>query len=247
MTTRTKIRKQSAPAMRRSPGSVLWYESGPEPITADPKLATVIVKVGLAINAIHSVVFGSKSASEHARRATSRRDAVAYWVTAAAFLKEATELASKEMKLLRPLALRAGMKPALVDQVVRLCHGDHKAWATLRLARKKIGFHWDDNIIGPAVMAFANHSRIVWVELERNSHPVHTLAFTVLVDAIFPCSAEADTDLERFDAEMDESTDALTQALELIARFFHASTRGYLKQIGATRRTLAPRRRRRGE
>ena len=71
------IVRPTDPPMRRSAGSVVWFESGPEPILEDPRLATIIVKVGMASNAINSIMLVARAVSRRRRTAAKTRDSLA--------------------------------------------------------------------------------------------------------------------------------------------------------------------------
>ena len=156
------------PPMKRSPGSVRWFESGPGPILLDPELATTIVKVGMASNAINSLLLVSRAVSRRRSSAAKHRDSLILLVSAAAYLKESVELARREMSQLRALADHGGMSKVALQRVGQLCAGKHPASETLQFARNKLGFHWDHDLVFPSVLAFVRTKQLSgWNQTSR--------------------------------------------------------------------------------
>jgi hypothetical protein len=120
MTRQATRAEPTDPPMRRTARSVTWFESGPEPIRSDPELATAIVAVGLASNAINSVLLIARAVARRRHSAAKTRDSLALLVIESAFLKEASQLAGREMKRLRPLAMATRMSRERIERVVQL-------------------------------------------------------------------------------------------------------------------------------
>lgn len=222
------------PPMEPHAESIKWFESGPAPILFDPEMATVIVQIGMATNAINSVLSLSRSVSRRRASAAKIRDSLALLVTASAFLKESTELAGREMGQLRPLAIKGGIDPKIINRINELRNGNHPAFETIRLARKELGFHWDDESVGPSVMEFGKNKKLIWAEIDHEGHPVHTLAFNVLIHALFPSADVRDEDDSK--AAVSKAIADVGDALDLITEFFTASFYGYAGLKGLTRR-----------
>jgi hypothetical protein len=155
-------------------------------------------------------------------------------VTSSAFLKEAIVLAGRNRQKLRRLALLAGMKQSRIDAVNVLCNGQHPANEFLVRARRKLGFHWDDDVVGPSVSEFGTNKKIIWIESDAQGHPVHALAFSVLANALFPKVA-VERDPEVAETETSRTMDDIRDAMRLITEFFTASVYGYIRERGDIR------------
>src|SRR5687767_8753989 len=96
------------PPMEPYADSVRWFESTPEPIVSNLPLATLIVRMGMASNALAAQLRAGAEARRRRYSPAKTRDLVWGFVTSAAFTNEAIRLAREEMATLRPLAVRGG-------------------------------------------------------------------------------------------------------------------------------------------
>jgi hypothetical protein len=236
-----KQRRFPDPPVRPFPETASWFDFSPSALLADPDTATLLVRVGLASNALNAQL-QIVAASKHASGALRASLVLSSLVTGAAVTFEALDVARSGMARLRRFAHDAGMAPELTKRVGQLCAGKHAASKTLELARNKLGFHWDERVIKAGVMAFARNQNLVWVEFgAEDAPPVHRLAFDVLSWALLP---EADTsDIEAGKRAVAQALDEVSSAMHLMIHFFAAATAGYLSTSGARHRTrtLAPR------
>ena len=99
-------------------GSKTWFESGPEPILNDPALATLIVRVGMASNAL--ITQFNHARGRLGRGAARTRNVLHMLVTSAAITNEAIDLARSEMKTLRHLEETGVHDPLLASIAAHL-------------------------------------------------------------------------------------------------------------------------------
>lgn len=227
----------SDPAIRPMDDSDSWYESGPEPIWDDQQAAILMVRIGMAQNALVAememaslVISGIHTNVRRVRSSLSRL------VMTAALVSEATKLAQQNMRELRRLALSAHKQPraGLLEEIGQLCAGKHSASQVIERARNKVGFHWDADEIGDSVVEFGKNAQIVWLEAAGEHFLVHRLSSDVLARVLFP---ETDTpNLEANQRVGRRAMEQFSEAINLIVEFFTAATYGYLKIAGARRR-----------
>ena len=220
--------KPTDPPIKPIDGSSSWIESGPDPILDDPDLATLIVRIGMATNALTAQFNAGRDAGKR-QGVTKMRDLLSSLITSAALTNEAIELAREGLPKLRPLARRVRAKEDLLERVGKLCAGKHPASPLLRRARNNIGFHWDPDVIGRSVREYGKNRKLVWVESEPSfKQTTHRLAFEVLGHVMFPEGATK----EAVSTAMSE----ISGAMDLIIELFAASTYGYLSSIGADKK-----------
>lgn len=215
--------------------SLTWFETGPYGITGNPALATVIVRVGLASNALNAQLTSAVAMLKRKNRRYKMRDGLFSLVTTAAFTNEAIRLAQKNMSDLKDLARRAGAKDDLLKRVGKLCGGHHPASEFLGRARNQLGFHWDADVVQASLNDYARNEKLVWVESDAEDQPFHRLAGEVLAHALFPDSARL-TDPQQMQAAIKTTLSDMGNAIDLIVEFFTAAVYGFLKVSRATRR-----------
>lgn len=225
------------PPVRPMDDSDRWFESGPEPIWNDEKAAVLMVRVGMAQNALVAEMDAANLAIDGIDTGPRRiRMSLARLVTSAALVFEATRLAQENMRELRALASSAHRAPrsGLFEEIGKLCAGKHPASQVIARARNKVGFHWDADQIGVSVVEFGRNAQLVWLEASGDEVPLHRLAADVLAHVLFP-----ETDTPELEAGQEAAKVAMAQlgeAMRLVVEFFTAATYGYLRQCGAQRR-----------
>ena len=218
------------PPMEPLPGTAIWYESEPDPIANDLDLAVLIVRIGLASNALNTQL---QAVIDDHFKARAMNTVLSSLVTSAALTMEATRLARENMSTLRDLVgLWPNARTGLLDDVGKLCAGKHPAGDTLNRARNQLAFHWDDEAIRASVREYGKNKKIVWLEVDSQSLPVHRLATDVLGHALFEGQLS--------EQELKDGASRVSQAMELMTEFLSACLFGYLKSIDAIRRTRDP-------
>ncbi|MDO8680392.1 MAG: hypothetical protein Q7R30_17890 [Acidobacteriota bacterium] len=215
--------------------STRWFESGPDLIRRDPALATLIVRVGMASNALNAQLMAGVNAAAN-NPGERFRNVMGALVTTAAVTTEAVRLAREELKVLRPLAIATGVPPEVLEGVKQLCAGTHRASPILARARNQIGFHWDADVIQPVVEDFGKNESIIWVESNADDAPIHRLALDVLALALLPPEVAKQPDEAATQRAIAVALDDVSSAMRFITQFFTAAIYGYLRQSGATRR-----------
>lgn len=236
------------PPMKPSRSAAVWFESAPESIQDDLQLATLVVRIGMASNALNAQMRAAVAARR--RPAAMRtRDILSSLVTSAALTYEATRLAKKGMPSLRTLARRAPSSDEkraevelLLQEVGRLCGGKHPAFAILERARNGLAFHWDSALIELSVREYGKNQTVVWLESDVRSNPVHRLAVDVLAHALVP-AAWNQSEKATAKRTINDALAQVDEAMRLIVHLFTACIYGYLKTCNAVRkkRTRTPR------
>jgi hypothetical protein len=234
-------RAPTDPPVRPIDDSDRWYVTGPEPIWHDEKTAVLMVRVGMAQNALLAEMDAASLAIDGVRTGARRlRLSLTRLVSSAALIFEAARLAKENMAELRRLATSGHRqpRPGLLDEIGQLCAGKHAASAMVTRARKKVGFHWDADVIGASVVEYGKNAQLVWLEAHGDEVPLHRLSSDVLAHVLFP---ETDTpDPASSQRAASVAMGQFGQAITLIVEFFTAATYGYLKQSGAERQERTP-------
>lgn len=229
-------RVPSDPPVKPIADSDRWFETGPEPIWNDEKTAVLMVRVGMAQNALVAEMDAASLAIAGVGTGARRmRLSLTRLVTTAALVFEAARLAKENMPELRRLATSGHKQPSpeLLDEIGQLCAGKHPASPVITRARKKVGFHWDAAEIGASVAEWGKNAQLVWLEASGDEFPLHRLASDVLAHVLFP-ETNTPNPVESQKAAA-VAMGQLSQAIGLITEFFTAATYGYLKLSGARR------------
>jgi len=216
------------PPFEPLPGCVTWFESGPEVIAQNRGLATLIVRLGMASNALSSQQKAGIDAAEGSR-AERYRGLIASMVTSAAITNEAIHLASKNLRTLRALAALADIREELLESIGQLCAGKHRASLTLKRARNQLAFHWDSDLVASTLLSFERNEKLVWVEFAKDGQPVHRLATDVLVHALLPnlSNVREEATTKRL---VEEAMGDIGNAMAQISEFFAGCVYGYFVQ-----------------
>src|SRR5260370_3475443 len=186
------IAGQIDPPQEPMEGTNMWIASGPAALLNDGRLAVLVVRLGMAANALTVQVRGMED-NERRKGATRMQNAVCSLVSSAAVTHEATKLIQEGMQDFRELASAAGARDDLLDEIGKLCGGRHPATKILDRARNNLGFHWDHDVVAKSVREYGKNARIIWIETADNGPPVFRLAADVLAHALIPeASGEAD-------------------------------------------------------
>ena len=228
------------PPLEPLPESMTWFETGPYAISHNVGLATAIVRVGMASNALNVQLTAAVETLGRQDRRYKMRDGLFSLVTTAAFTNEAIKLAQSNMSDLRDLARRAGASSDLLKHVGKLCGGAHPASPFLERARNQLGFHWDETQIRSSVEEFGKNKKLIWIEGDSGA-PFHRLAGEVLGHALFPEIARL-SDTQQMQAAINAALSQMGNAITVIIEFFTAATYGFLKTCHATRKTRGRRR-----
>src|SRR5262245_62214398 len=105
----------------------------------DLGLATSIIRVGMAAIALNAQLHGASETRRGRYSAQKSRDLICSLATTAAMVNEAIRLAQEQMRVLRPLAARAGASSELLEAMGQVCAGKHPASPVLKRARKQVG------------------------------------------------------------------------------------------------------------
>jgi hypothetical protein len=236
--------EKTDPPMEPKEGTTAWFETLPDVLSNDEMMAGVMVRVGMAVNALTVHLHLGYQAGQKLG-AVRERDNLVSLAMSAALAFEARVLAQKYQAQLRPLLLKRqenGDEEAgiALKQMGTLLSGNHPASALLERARNNLVFHFDykDEFIGPIVRNFARNEKIVWVEEvpPPQANTVHRFAIEVLAHALFP---EADTsDSEKQRQIIEASMGDVRDAINIIASYFTMAAVAYLGPQGNARSRL---------
>jgi hypothetical protein len=216
-------------------GTTVSWESGPEVIQQNVDLAVLMVRVGMATNALAAQLRSVESADKD-HGATKMRGVLSSIVTSASLTWEAMKIARDEMVTLRQLAVVAGAPLEELNRVTDLCAGNHPATSILKRARNKLGFHWDAGLIRTSVESFAKSQNLVWRELDAEDNATDRLAADVLGNALLP-DAGLEQDQTALQEKVIEALKQISDATNLIFQFFTASVHGYFVSNSVARKT----------
>jgi hypothetical protein len=222
------------PPFEPFPETVRWYHTSPMPLQGNLDLAVLIVRVGLATNALAAQIDAGATANGRSG-ARQMRNLIASFVTSSAFANEAIRLAGGEMQTLRALAERIGIRPEVLKEIGQLCAGKHPASGSLKRARNQFGFHWDKDEVEASVREYGRNELLIWLEFNSEGDSVHRLAAEVLAHALFPNGAAVGDDEGRRQEIVGEMKQ-VHGAILLIIEFFEACTYGYFLFCGAKRK-----------
>lgn len=220
------------PPMTPMAGATTWYETGPGPIAEDLSTAVLMVRVGMAANALHAQFHTIRQIGS-LQGALRMMNVLCSLSTAIALTQEASRLASQGMPRLREFAKRAKAPEELLIDIGRLCSGNHPASKTLVRGRNQLGFHWDHDLVAQHLHEFNRNQKLIWVETNAAGHPVHRLASNVLAHALLDLNGEAGLDDQK--PAISQAFSDVNNAIELITHFFTAATYGYLSSVNAER------------
>ena len=224
-------RRPTDPPLLPMDQSVKWIESDANAILSDVDLATLIIRLGMASNALDAQLSVHQRA-RHQPPVVRLRDTALSLVTEAALTFEAIKVLSSGMARLRPLASQAGASEELLKRVGRLCAGQHAASAFLERARNQLGFHWDAEAVRLAVLMFGRTEKLVWIEFDGNGEAVHRLAVEVMIHAMFPeLATNAIVDEATVAPLLDTALRDMQDASTLVTEFTVKATLGFLLSV----------------
>lgn len=221
------------PPQEPFPETTVWFASSPAPLLEDERLAVLMVRVGMAANALGVQVRGVRIA-ESLRGSARMQHILCSLVTSAAITYEAMGLAQEGMRDLRELARTAGAPDRLLNEIGKLCGGRHPARQVLDRARNRLGFHWDENTIAASVREYGRNDSLIWIEIDPEGIPVYRLAIDVLAHALIK-PGDGTNDSQESEREATAVLKIVGEAMNTIIEFFIAAGYGYMRVVGAGR------------
>jgi len=193
-----------------------------ESLKKDPNLATLMLRLGAAANAIHAAQ-GWTLACKDSSGAASKRDLIWSFLVATAYLKEAID------SLLRPyyreiveLARKDGASEdgirSLGDLMSKKQHGLYKR--VLVNARNRLVFHWEEE----PFRRWAEHHNdpiVTWAQGtgDKEGEVVYVAAGIALLDSLMPGAS---------DPEIRRRIGDVAEASGLLVGIFEKAINGYL-------------------
>lgn len=225
--------------------STWWVTSSTEAIVADPDLATLVLRLQLAVNALTvQRRFGVRLSSASATAAGARDHFISF-VSIAAFTKEAIDILSGvgnvpgEAARVATLAAKGGAPADLANAIARLCDGSHVASPLMIMLRQQLGAHWDPVLLKESLLAFVMKRSVVWIESAGPStdEVVHRLPIEVIGNSTFPAGLNDKLDhlepLQATRARLITALEVIGDAGDLMVAYFSFAITGYLEEIGA--------------
>jgi hypothetical protein len=180
--------------------STVWVETDSAVVAANPDMALLIVRLGLAVNALRAQHRWSVSLMS-GNGVANGNDFIQSFVLAVSYTCEAINILTGTHRrpgqsgVIRSLAERAKVPADLLGTMGQLMGGAHSASALLTRARNQLGFHWDPELLSPQIPAVAVDP-IVWLEGQTTleGDTVYTFAGDVLLNALLPGIAHQSMD-----------------------------------------------------
>jgi hypothetical protein len=182
------------PPIKPFEASKYWLTAPGQSLLADQQKTTLVVRLGLAWNAMMAQHRFAVSTME-ASGILAARDSFAAFTVAAALTEETRLLIAQNYKEVMALASKGEASPELIQKFGQINSGKHPVSAALNLVRNELTFHWDEAPVMKSVREMAEHERVVWLESDALTagKTVYRLSSDVLVNAVFPESAETKT------------------------------------------------------
>jgi hypothetical protein len=221
--------------------SAWWIESDTASIESDPVSATLIVRLGLAMNALDNQgQLVPAITLLHERSPVRMRTVFTALLTYAAITREGLNILTGtggkrgEFERVLALARKGDVSPATVKKVRRLCAGTHRASALLTTTRNQLAFHWDPDVLRASVEEFATNESVIWVESDGELL-IQRFAIEVVANVLFPHvpGITAEAAQGRVTRALRDIDDGGTT----LSLLFHAAIKGHLHEIGAVHRT----------
>ena len=226
--------------MQPNPDSEAWLETDSAVVTADQDAAPLMVRLGLAINALRaqqrwSVSLLSGSGVVNANDfAQSLVIALSYPCEALNILT-GTNRHPGNSREVRALAQRQDVPPALLAKMGQLMGAGHAASPLFARARNRLGFHWDPELLRPELAGVANDP-VIWLEGRATVEGamVYTFAADVLLNALLPgVGSQSPEDASE---RIRQASAAITDAMDCITTYFGSAMAGYLSVRGVRQR-----------
>jgi hypothetical protein len=210
-------------------------------ITADRGAALLMVRLGLAANALvsqHRFAVSLKDSDG----AAAARDRISALVVAASVTHEAIVVSKEQYKYVTELAKAGGLDAEKLEQFGQLAGGKHQVSALLTKVRNQIGFHWDADVMGKALDQFAVHPEVVWAEGREatTGETIYRLSADVVMEAMFPEPEEqkelsADERRDKLRARTGEEMAKLALVMILIVELIDTAMTEYFNRAGNVR------------
>jgi hypothetical protein len=227
-----------ADAMKPRPDAEWWIETTTQPVGQAATDAMLIVRLGLAVNALRAQQRFSDKVND-ATGPAGARDRMWAFIQAVAFVREGLNILSgtggvaPESPRVREFAIMGGATDALIAQMKDLEGGRHPMSPILKRVRNQLAFHWDPAVLWPWLAETAGAGdEIVWCEGvgTTNGEMVHRAAEDALVNAILPPEPDNPVALE---IRFGEALPHLADAMRLMSEYFERAVAGFLTAHGA--------------
>lgn len=210
-------------------------------ITDDPAAALLMVRLGLAANALVSQHRFAVSLTD-SDGAAAARDRIGALIVAASLTQEAVIVIKEQYSYVTELAKASGLSAEKLEQFGHLAGGKHEVSALLTKVRNQIGFHWDASVIGEALDQFVPHPEVVWVEGREatTGETIYRLSADVVMEAIFPeldefKELDSDERRDKLQARTGETMARLAGVMILIVELIDASMTEYFNRTGSAK------------
>jgi len=183
--------KKPEPQIEPHKNSSYWVTTKSAVITDDVETTLLVVRFGLAFNAMLAQHRFALTAL-NANGADVSRDSVAAFTVAAALTEESRLVINGDYKRIMALARRGGAPESLIKQFGHLNSRKGPLLAALDIIRNKLTFHWDADEVAKSLADFVEYDSVIWLEGrdETLGQTVCRLSADVLLNAVYPEPAE---------------------------------------------------------
>jgi hypothetical protein len=164
-----------------------WKVEAPQTsLTGDIDAATLVLRLGIAVNAMHAAqrfFYAFKDAVGPA----GERDRLWAFLVALGFLHEAIQTLRRNFPKVRALAKAGGAGDDLIKEAGELLSGKLPLGQTLDRMRNKLIFHWDDAPIREFVTQYSTAS-VVWADGlgDTQGEMLYRTAADALTNSVLP-------------------------------------------------------------
>lgn len=215
----------------------LWKVEAPKvSLTDDIDTATLVLRLGIAVNAIRASQ-RFYLAVENAPGLAGERDQFWAFLIALGFLREAivTVLVPK-FPMVKELAKAGGAQDELIKKAGELLSGKLPLTKTLDRMRNKLIFHWDEEPIRDFITSYTNEV-VVWGNGigPTQGEMIHSVAVEAVTKFLLPDEPDAPQPepSERTIERLNSLISDVLSAMRSIEQFFEFAIIGYMKRTGA--------------
>lgn len=215
----------------------MWKIQAPQAsLTADIDAATLVLRLGIAVNAVRAAQ-RFFCAVEDATGPAGERDRLWAFLIALGFLFEAMKsVLEPSFPQIKALAMAGGAQDWLIDEVDALLSGDLPLSKTLRRMRNKLIFHWDKDPIRDFVKRYSKDF-VVWAHGagDTQGEMLYRVAADALTNSVLPDEpgAPQPESEERSIEPLQTLISDVLAATERVLKLFDFAIAGHLLRTGA--------------
>lgn len=205
-------------------------------LTSDIDIATLVLRLGIAVNAVRAAQ-RFFYAVEDAPGPAGERDRLWAFLIALGFLHEAIQVVLRpNFRKVRALAEAGGAGEPLIKEASALLSGKLPLSQTLNRVRNKLIFHWDDEPVREFVTQYSRDT-VVWVDGlgDTQGEMLYRTAADALTNSVLPDEPGAlqPEPQERSVERLKKLIADVLRAMDCVLKLFDFAIKGHLAAIGA--------------